>query len=157
LGAQAAVAPVLLITPDGVPLAALPANLVAVPAAAVASAVGIAVAVVAQASTALGGAVAVLAGPPLALVLAAARVFADGPRLQPGALLSPRPVRAALPLLARRALPRLPTAAVVATAVVAVASPLRRAPPVATLTLTALDGGQGDALLVEAPDRGGSA
>lgn len=157
VGAQAAVAPLLLATPDGVPLAALPANLVAVPAAAVASGIGVAVAVVAQTSTALAGGIAWLAGPPLGAVLAVARVFAGGPRVQPATLLSPLVLAAAVAVLLRRRAPRLATVALVATAAVTLAAPLRRAPPVAALTLTALDVGQGDALLVEAPAADGSA
>lgn len=160
VGAQVGVAPVLLALPDGVPLAALPANLVAVPAAAVASAVGAAAALVAQLSVAAGGALALLARPALRVVLSAAATFADGPRLVAADLASPLAALLAAALLLRRRAPRTALVAlfgVVAAAVVPVVRPALPVPvpDVPVLTVTALDVGQGDAVLVEAPAGGG--
>ncbi len=167
VGAQVGVAPVLFAVEGAVPLAALPANLVAVPAAAVASAVGVAAALVAQLSEPAGALLARLATPALAVILGAGRQFADGPRLHPGDLARTGAVLlavAVLGVLGRRgsartgaAVPggrrsrRVAAGALAAVVVVALVPRWRGLPPVAVLTLTALDVGQGDALLVEAP------
>lgn len=150
-GAQLGVAPVLLVLPDGVPLASLPANLVAVPAAAVASMIGIAVAVVAQASLAAGGVLALLARPALRVVLLAGTVFADGPRLDRSALFTPVAALLVVAIIRRRRSPRLAAAAVVLAVGWASLPPILPTPGVAVLTVTALDVGQGDAILVESP------
>jgi competence protein ComEC len=89
LGAQLAVAPLLLAVEDGVPIGALPANLVAVPAAAAASGVGIAVALLAQLSVPAAGLLAVVTAPALGVVLGAGRAFSSAPQIRPEHLLSP--------------------------------------------------------------------
>lgn len=151
VGAQVGVAPVLVATEGGVPLGALPANLVAVPAAAAASVVGIAAALIAQLSVPLGGAASVLATPGLWAVLWAGRTFAALPALSPGHLLTPAAALIGATLLARRRAPWLAPIAVVVVAVSAVGVPWAAPPAVTTLSLTALDVGQGDAMLVEVP------
>lgn len=162
LGAQLAVAPLLLVMMDGgVPLAAVPANLIAVPAAAAAQTLGIVAAVAAQLSVDAGAAVARLAGPPVAVIVWSAEAFASGPQLTPALLASP--VAALLAALlaavvvARRRAPRLAVVALVVA--VGIAGLPRALPPAAvkSLTVTALDVGQGDAVLVEAPAGGGVA
>lgn len=130
LAAQLAVAPLLLATFDALPLLALPANLVALPAAGLAQTTGLAAAALAQASPRLGAAAAFMAGPPLRVVLGAADRFGSGPVLTRASFVPPG-VAALLP-------GRLP-------------------PRVDALALTALDVGQGDALVVEAPAPGGVA
>lgn len=157
VGAQAAVAPVLLVGEGGLPLGALPANMLAVPAAAVASAVGVAAALVAQVAPGAGGVVAVIARPALAVVLWAGRAFSDGPALTPGHLVTPAAVAMILAVLLRRTRPRLAFVCVVVVVAVTVGAPWARTPAVAALTLTALDVGQGDALLVEVPGADGAA
>ena len=151
LAAQLGVAPLLVALEGSVPLASVPANLVAVPAAAVASTVGVVAALVAQASVTAGGVVAAVAGPPLAVVLWAGERFASLPRLAPPDLLLSVPVLIALAVLAGRRAPRLAVAGVVAVVAVAALPAVRPAGAPGGLTLTALDVGQGDALLVEAP------
>ena len=151
VGAQLGVAPVLLVVEGGLKVGALPANLVAVPAAALASAIGIIAAIVAQVSVGVGGLIAALAGPPAAVVLWAARVFSDTVALQPRHLLSPVAAVLLAAAIARRRTPRLALASVLVVAVTAIGAPWARAPTVDSLTLTALDVGQGDALLVEVP------
>lgn len=157
IGAQAAVAPVLLALEGVVPLAAVPANLVAVPAAAVASGLGMAAAVLAQAGTWPGAAIAWLAGPALQVVLWAGATFADGPVIRLEQLASPLVVLLGGAALARRRVPRLATAALVAVVVVTVLPAVRGAADVAVLTVTMLDVGQGDAILVEVPAAAGTA
>ncbi len=153
VGAQVGVAPFLL--REGLPWAAIPANLVAVPAAAVASVVGTGVALVAQLSVPVAGAGALLAWPALAVVGTVAEVAAGGPHLDAATLLSPAALGLLVAVLARRAAPRTALVALVV-ALVAVALPVVRGPTaVSTLTVTALDVGQGDAVLVEAPPGGG--
>jgi len=174
VGAQLAVAPLLIALPGGVPLWSVPANLIAAPAAAAATAVGVAVALVAQVAAAPAALLAPVAAPPLAVVLWSARTFAGGPSLHPTpatlALLAA--VALAAPLVRRRAVaggegeaprsPRAPrlrvgVAAVAAVVVVAAAvrPALRDAGDITVLTVTALDVGQGDAVLVEVPAGGG--
>ena len=148
LGAQLAVAPVLLVAVGEVPLASVPANLLAVPAAAVASTVAGLAAIVALVHVGAGAAVVALADPPLRVVLAAARV-PDLPVVsvhQPAVLLLA--VAAAGWLLAPRrgALARVAIAGVALGAALLV--PVARPLP-AVLTVTAIDVGQGDAVLVE--------
>jgi competence protein ComEC len=156
IGAQLGVAPVLL-AGEGLPLGALPANLLAVPAAAVASAIGVVAALVAQILPAVGALLATLALPALSVVLAAGRVFSDGPALTAQHLLSPVAVVLLGGLVVRRRAPLLAAASVAVVVVVAVGGPWRQPPVVRSLTLTALDVGQGDALLVEVPGPPGGA
>jgi len=149
-GAQVGVAPVLLGVEGAVPLASLPANLIAVPAAAVASAIGVVAALTAQLWEGAGAALAVLAWPALSVVLWAGQRFADGPQLTVAQLLSPVVLAGCATVILRRR-PRL-AGLCVFVAVVAVAWPTLRPPAAVTaLTLTALDVGQGDAVLVEVP------
>ena len=154
-GAQLGVAPVLLTMEGGVPIASLPANLVAVPAAAVASAIGVGAALVGQVAPAVGGVVAVAARPALGVVLWAGHTFAHGVRLEPQDLVRPVVLVVVVLFLARRRWPRLAGAALVATVLVAaIGSPFARPAAVGVLSLTALDVGQGDAMLVEVPGDG---
>jgi len=157
LGAQLGVAPILLTLPEGVGIWSLPANLVAVPAAAVASILGVAAALIAQVSVAGAGVIAVLARPALRVVIWAAETFAAGPRLHAGHLATPVAALLLAVILTRRRAPRLAAAALLLTVVAAVMPHLRTAGPVAVVTLTALDVGQGDALLVETPAGAGRA
>ncbi|MPZ88153.1 MAG: DUF4131 domain-containing protein [Nitriliruptorales bacterium] len=150
-GAHLGVAPVLLALPDGLPLASLPANLIAVPAAALASVIGIVVALLAQISVAAGGVVAVLAWPALRVVLLAGEVFASGPRLDRSVLFTPVAALLLLAVLLRRRSPRLAVVAMALAAGSALLPVLLPTPTVTSVTLTALDVGQGDALLVESP------
>jgi competence protein ComEC len=168
LGAQLGVAPLLVKLEGAVPLTILPANLVAVPAAGAASVIGVAAALVAQVWPTAGGAVAASASLPLGVVLWAGEHFAEGPRIGPRDLLTPAAVRLAVAAVAavavlaavaaiarggRRTWGLWPlTAAAVAAAVAfGVLPAVRTAGAVPALTLTVLDVGQGDALLVEAP------
>jgi competence protein ComEC len=150
LGAQIATAPVILQLAGTVPVAALPANLVAGPAAAVAQTLGLGSAALAAAH--LPGAVALarLAGLPLRVVWWSAGAFTWLPALAPRhvvALLIPPLLVAAV-----RASRAVVAGAVVVTLVAATV--ILTLPPAAppTLRLTVLDVGQGDGLLVEAPD-----
>lgn len=165
IGAQVGVAPVLLGSDDGLALAALPANLVAGPAAAWGQTVGLVAGALAQLSPGLGAWVAMLAGPPLALILWAAATFAGLPTLGWSDLSTPvlvgGVVGAVLWLLRRRrasAAARVVVVVVAAGLVVGVVGvpAMRPAQPVEALSVTALDVGQGDALLVEAPDDSGA-
>jgi competence protein ComEC len=151
VGAQVGVAPVLLTMDGGLPLGAVPANLIAVPAAAAASAVGIAAAIAGQVWAGLGAVVAWLAGPPLAVILWAGRTFADGPALHATVFVTPVFGAAVLALVLRWRSPRAGMVAIASVLVVAVAMPFAPARSVQTLTVTALDVGQGDAILVEVP------
>lgn len=155
LGAQVAVAPVLLATVGEVPLVSIPANLVAVPAAAVAAVVATVAAVAAPLLPGVAAVVFGLADLPLRVVLAVA-AHLRGPAITPD-----RPVLAvvavvvAVALLARRG-GRLRRVAVVAVVLAGVAF----GPPATwvgarlgwgvpdVLSVTAIDVGQGDAILV---------
>lgn len=152
VGAQVAVAPILLVGTGAVPLAALPANFVAVPAAAVGSMVAVVGAVVAQFDVALGGNVMAVAGPPLQVILAVARASVGGPVVATAA-----PVGLALAVVVTTA--TLATRGglvrrwcVRATVLAAVAMGVATLPtgwqPPPRLAITAIDVGQGDALLV---------
>jgi competence protein ComEC len=156
LGAQLGVAPLLLRVEGAVPLAAISANLVAVPAATIASVIGGVAAFAAQLSVVVGGAIAWFAGSPLGLILWAGQRFADGPRLVPADLLTPVAIILAFVVLAWRrvprwGVPRLAAAGLVAAVVLWIVPGVREPGVPPTLTLTAFDVGQGDALLVEAP------
>lgn len=124
VAAQAAVTPVLLWRMGEAPLLAVPANVIAVPLAGAAQGAGMTAGLVAQASPEVGARLSRLAGPPLAALRATAAVFARGPMVR---------VRPRLPARLHRLLPgALPD-------------------QVAALTVTTLDVGQGDAVLIEAP------
>jgi competence protein ComEC len=154
-GAQLATAPIIVRLAGTVPAAALPANLVATPAAAVAQTLGLASAALAVAG--LPGAVTVarLAGVPLAVLWWCTDAFVRLPELTWGhliALLVPpglvAALRASRPVIAGTAALTLLVGIVL----------LNRPPPAPeALRLTALDVGQGDGLLVEAPDGGDGA
>lgn len=150
IGAQIATAPVILWLAGTIPLASLPANLVAGPAAVACQAVGSVAATLATLQ--LPGAVAVarLAAPPLAVLWWSASAFAGLPALDRGDVVVLAVI--ALVLVAISA-PRtlVVTAAVLVLAATVVISYLP-APSPRDLRLTVLDVGQGDGLLVEAPD-----
>ena len=156
LGAQIGVAPVLIASAGALPLGAVPANLVAVPAAAVASAVGVAASMIAQVAPAVGAVLAAFAWPALGVVLAAGRAFSDAPALTPAHLVSPAAAIAVVALLLRRRAPRAALASAAVVVVVGVGGPWGGAPAVTSLTLTALAVGQGDAMLVEVPGSAGA-
>ena len=149
VGAQLGVAPVLFVAGEGPAWSWLSANVLAVPAAAVASLVGVAAALLAQLSVAVAGLVAALAWPALALIGFAARLGA--PPAGSAALLVLLGVGVVVwPWRGR------PLVLVAGLAGLAVLHwlPGGAAPP-AGLRLVALDVGQGDALLVEVPADGG--
>jgi competence protein ComEC len=149
VGAQVATAPVLLSLAGTVPLAALPANLIAGPAAAVAQTLGLVAA--GCAALHLPGAVALtrVAGLPLGAVWWSATAFSGLPALTAGQLsaLLCAPLLGIALRLSRALVAGMAVAALTVTVVVL------RLPPAAptTLRLTAIDVGQGDGLLVEAP------
>ncbi len=155
VGAQVGVAPVLLTLPDGLALASVPANLVAVPAAAVASAIGVAVALLAQVSIGVAAATALLAWPALRIIDGAAALFAAGPRLTAAGATLPVVAILAAAVIGRRRAPRLAVASVVITVAIAAVPGLLPPTGATALTVTVLDVGQGDAVLVEAPTAGG--
>lgn len=154
VAAQLGVAPLLLATDGRLPLGALPANLAAVPAASVASTIGVAAALVAQVSVPAAAWVCAAARPPLAVVLWSARTFAHAPALGPADVLSPVALLVLAAVVLHRRAPVLAAMTVTAALAVAVAGTLRPPAGVDHLTLTAFDVGQGDALLVEAPGAG---
>ncbi len=155
LGAQIAVVPLLLGTFGEVPLASLPANVVAVPAAAVAATLSFLGSVLAVGHLELGAPLFWLAGWPARIVLAAAHGFAG----IGGVAEVARPitvtalVAGCLWLLAPRGSGRARGAATIAmlAMVVATVGPYVSAVPPRQLTVTAIDVGQGDAFLVESP------
>lgn len=154
LGAQVAVAPVLLATVGEVPLVSVPANLVAVPAAAVASVVATIGAALAPWVPGPAATVFAIAGPPLRLVLAVAAGM-RGPVVS-----SADPVLAVLVtgvavafVSRRRGVARRVSLAVVVVAGLVAGPPGTRLQgmldaDVAVLAVTAIDVGQGDAILV---------
>jgi competence protein ComEC len=152
LGAQVGAAPVLLTLEQGIGLATVPANLVAVPLAAAGQALGLAAVLVGVASAPAGGVVALLAGPFAGGILRVAELASGGPRVHASdvaaAAVSPLVVLLVVAVLARG---RLATAALVGVVAIAGVGMLRPPPAVAHLTVTALDVGQGDAILVEVP------
>lgn len=162
LGAQAGAAP-LLLTLDGIGAGSVPANLIAVPAAAAAQTIGVAAAALAAASVEAAAAVVWLADPFVWVIVWAAEAFAGGPRLTAGALTSAwtwLALAAAVGAVGLRR--RWPSGSLLAglTALALVVAPLPGRSPgnVDTLTATFLDVDQGLAVLVEAPDgTGGTA
>lgn len=148
IGAQVAVAPVLLTAVGEVPLASVPANLLAVPAAAMASMVAGVGALVAVVHPPAAGVVFAVADPALRLVLLAART-PDLPVVSWHRPVTLVVVAAVVTWLLARRGGRTARLAVALTALVGVfLVPVARTAP-ATLTVTAIDVGQGDATLVE--------
>lgn len=157
LGAQLATAPVILLTAGTVPTAAVPANLIGAPAAAIAQAIGMAAAVLAVVAPTAAVMVARLAALPLAALEWAASTFATAPPLDGRMVVGVVVVWLGVALPARRLryAPQLRMVmGGVLIAAVGVATVAGRRPPSApdTLRLVVADVGQGDALLVEAPD-----
>lgn len=156
VGAQVAVMPVLLAGMGEVPVSSVPANLVAVPAAALGSAICSVAALAAVVAPEPAGWLFALARPPLGAILAVGRNLEGWG----GAVAVARP----LTVLAAGALvvwllarPRSSSGRVALAclllAVLVLATPaLRVRTPVRTLAVTAIDVGQGDAFLVETPD-----
>ena len=156
-GAQLAVAPVLISGEGGMSLGTLPANMIAVPAAALASAVGVVAALLALVLPAAGAVVALAASPVLACILWAGRTFAASPAITPAHVLSPAAALVLVAVVLRRRSPAVACTAVAVVVVTTVMGPWGGPPAVTALTLTALDVGQGDALLVEVPGPSGGA
>lgn len=151
LGAQVGAAPALLAFFGSMPLAAIPANVVAAPAAATAQLMGVAAALVACLSPPAGAFAASLATPWLAVVEWAAYGFARGPVVDGRGAVLLATVGA---LLTARRVPRVRALAAVligALAMTAAWPTVRPEPGVAVLTVTMIDVGQGDALLIEVP------
>lgn len=157
VAAQLATAPVLLTMVGAVPLAALPANLVAAPAATVAQMVGLCAAALAAGEAPGAVVLARGAGPPLTVLTWAATAFSGLPALGPRDLGGVLALGAVVAVVHRRAGWRTPArwaallAAAAAVAVIVGPLVVRPRPP-GHLRLVAVDVGQGDALLVEAPD-----
>jgi competence protein ComEC len=156
LGAQLAVVPLLLTAFGEIPLASVPANVVAVPFASVAVAGAFLAAVVAVVAPGLGAWLFAAAGLPARAVLWSAHTFADvgwvATTARPATVLTV--ALAAVWLLAapRRRPIRVALAVVTALCLSATAWPLLQGRlPVRTLTVTAIDVGQGDAFLLETP------
>jgi competence protein ComEC len=157
IGAQAGAAPLLLNLEGGIGYGSVPANLVAVPAAAAAQVIGLVAAAAGMVSTGLGGWTAQLASPFLGLILLVAEHAASTPRLDVATLLSPVAGALVLVVLARRRAPRLAVCALLLAVGAATLPSLLPAPPVTEFAVTMLDVGQGDAVLVEVPGPGGGA
>lgn len=157
IGAQAGAAPLLLSLDSGLSAASVPANVLAVPLAGAAQLVGILAVPVGLLWSSAGSAIAVLAGPPLSALLAVAEWAAGGPTLSVGLLASPVALMAAGAVVALTAGRRArPLAAGFATlGMVLFAVGLRPPAGIAELTITMIDVGQGDAVLVEAPAEDG--
>lgn len=152
LGAQITVAPVLLAGIGDVPLSAIPANLVAVPAAAVASLVAVVAAVVAQFDLVMGGSLMAVAAPPLHAVLTVAARSGGGPVLTAAApigLVMATVVTIGVMAAPRSPMRRLAAGTVLVVVVVGIVMNLDGGwTPPGSLAVTAIDVGQGDALLV---------
>jgi competence protein ComEC len=155
LGAQAAVVPLLLTTFGEVGLASVPANLLAVPAGALAAGLGFVGAGVAVVHVEAAAVVFAIAGAPARMVLAVAHGLAG----TGGVIETARPLGVVALLsgcvwLCTRPRTRIAWVLAVVTLVGVSAAALpgllgRSAPD--TLTVTAIDVGQGDAFLVESP------
>jgi competence protein ComEC len=153
IGAQVAVVPVLLVTFGEIGLATIPANLVAVPAAAIAATLAFLGTALAVVHVEPGSWLFALAGPPTQVVLAAAHGFSD----VGGVVEVERPATVVALLaacgwvLVRRGRPAARWCAgtvVVALLVSSVPMATGRL-PASGFTVTAIDVGQGDAFLVE--------
>lgn len=155
IGAQIAVVPLLLGTFGEVPLASLPANVIAVPAAAIAASLSFLGSVAATVAVELGAPLFWLAGWPARIVLGAAHGLADVggtasvDRPTTVVALTAGCVWVLAPPRTRSA--RWAGAAVSVTLAVALALPVIGGLPPRELTVTAIDVGQGDAFLVESP------
>ena len=155
VGAQLAVVPLLLASFGEVPLASVPANLLAVPAGALAAALGFVGAGLAAVHPASAAMVFAAAGLPARVVLRVADTLAGrGGVVDAGRPLAVVALVALGAWLCTREGGR-PARAAAGVALVAVTAAgigglLPRA-PVTTLTVTAIDVGQGDAFLVESP------
>lgn len=156
IGAQVAVVPLLLTTFGEVPLASVPANVVAVPAAAFAAILSFLGSLLAIVHVDLGAPLFWLAGGPAHVVLAAAHGF-DG---MGGTAEVARPVTV-VALLAGCAWLLAPSgtrsarslAALTVVGVLTAAAPqLGGVLPHRHMTVTAIDVGQGDAFLIETPE-----
>ncbi len=163
-GAQVAVAPILLLAGGTVHPASLPANLVAVPAAGLAGAVGGVMALTAVVAPDVAAVVAVVARPALRVVLLSARVF-SGPEGRTAAVVGV--LLLGLWILLRTGGARVQArttgtsmGAVTAVGVAVVGAALLVVSPGSggalpdTPVLVALDVGQGDALLLGDPAAG---
>lgn len=156
VGAQVAVVPILLATFGEVALASVPANLVAVPAAALSAMVAFVASVVALIHLDAGAWLFALAGQPARAVLWSAHTFAGvggAARLDAPATVVALVAGCGWLLTRPRGLAarRLAVATVVLVALAAVPVTTGRLVPVSDLTVTAIDVGQGDAFLVESP------
>lgn len=157
LGAQIAVLPALLLLGGNVSAASVPANVIAVPAAAVAGAVGNATALVAMLSPDLAGLMARAAAPALDAVLWTARTFAGPARhaSDVGAVVAAVVTVATLAWRRCGPVPVVSLAAPIAVVAFLAVGPwpgrtaVGAAPSMAHLV--ALDVGQGDALLLGDP------
>lgn len=161
LGAQMAVAPVLIAESQALPSAAVAANLIAAPAAGIAQIIGSVAAIVSLAWPEAATVVTSLAFVPLGVILWVARVAASAPSvggLSAVPLLVGVSIAGGLAMTGRRR--GAITLAALALAVSLLPPgllPWGRAQGVTALTITVLDVGQGDAVLVEAPDGKGTA
>jgi competence protein ComEC len=156
IGAQVAVVPLLLTTFGEVPLASVPANVVAVPPATVAVAGSFLAALVAQISPAGAAWVFAAAGLPARGVLWSAHTFADvgwtASMARPSTVVALSAGVVWLVVAPRRPAWRAAVAVTTAGALVVAGIPLAVGQlPVQTLSVTAIDVGQGDAFLVETP------
>lgn len=156
IGAQIAVVPVLLATFGEVSLASVPANVVAVPAAAVSAVIAFTGSAVSLISAELGAALFALAGQPARVVLWSAHTFRDvGGAARLGAPASVLALLAGCVWLLSRprteASRRLAAATAVLVVVASIPVAWGRVVPVRELTVTAIDVGQADAFLLESP------
>jgi competence protein ComEC len=156
VGAQLAVVPVLLTSFGEVPLASLPANVVAVPAAVVAVGIAFAASVVSLVSVDVAAWGFALAGVPARVVLWSAHRFADAGGVVRAS--SPAAVAALVAAAGWLLLPRTrPRGRQLAAGVTLVALLCGAVPTVlggrapGTFVVTAIDVGQGDAFLLETP------
>jgi competence protein ComEC len=157
VGAQLAVVPLLLSTFGEVPLASVPANVVAVPFAAVAIAGAFLAALVSVAVPTLGAWLFAATGLPARVVLWSAHAFADVGWIantgRPATVLLLGLGALWLVATPRRRPARTALAVVTAVAIAGAGWPLVHGRlPVRTLTVTAIDVGQGDAFLLESPE-----
>jgi competence protein ComEC len=159
VGAQVGAAPLLLTLEQGMTWRTVPANLLAVPLAAAAQAIGLLAVLVGLVWPTGGALLAATAGPPVGGILGAAAWATEGGRVDArlltsgstGALVA---VLAAALLLRRRA-PRVGVAGLAGAVALAAVPAVQGPADVVHLTITALDVGQGDAILLEVPDPSG--
>ena len=156
IGAQVAVVPILLATFGEVSLASVPANVVAVPAAAVSAVIAFTASAVALVQPEVGAALFAVSGQPARIVLWSAHTFAGtggAARLDAPATVLALLAGCAWVLTAPRTAAARRAAVATALLVVVAAVPVISGSlvPVRELTVTAIDVGQGDAFLVESP------